>query len=418
MMDRKTSNSKRQITVGASGAQMEGLSHSPIQAAMDRLGDGGGGVVELSEGTFDIRDTLRLRSGVTLRGQGSSTVLRKCDAVRRAILVDLDWVTRRVTIDDSSGLEPGMGVTIGDDRWAHQGNEIVATIARKSGNTLEFDQVMRGPAMASRNGYVQTGFPLLWGAGVTNVGIERLVLDGNPARNFLHPDAWKLSGIYLDEVRQAVVRDCEVREIVGFGCFVLNCTDVALTGCRVTDCALEGVHVGGTRGFSLRYCRIEGNAAAMEHLPLPPPFRRGLGGGVVGRGGVYLCFLAIEGVYEDNEILNNNGPGIIIGYRDRDNLFVRNVIAGNRPAGIALGAQFRGDTYRTYGNVFSDCVIEDNGDEQEGFGVHISGDAHHTSLTRCTIRDTHPEEDRKVQRVGLHVAPEVQDVKVVECAIE
>lgn len=400
MMDNKTGSRERQITVGASGAQIEGLSHSSIQAAMDRLADAGGGVVELSEGTFDLRDTLRLRSGVTLRGQGSSTVLRKCDGVRCAISVDLDWVTQRVTIEDSSGFEPGMGVTIGDDRWAHQGNEIVATIARKSGNTLEFDQVMRGPAMANRNGYILTGFPLLWGAGVTNVGIERLVLDGNPARNFLHPDAWKLSGIYLDEVRQAVIRDCEVREIVGFGCFVLNCADVALTGCRVSDCALEGVHVGSTRGFSLRHCRIEGNAVRME-----------------GRGGVYLCFLAIEGVYEDNEILNNNGPGIIIGYRDRDNLFIRNVIRGNRPTGIALGAQFRGDTYRTYGNVFRDCVIEDNGDAQEGFGVHISGDAHHTRLERCVIRDTRSE-GRKQQRVGLHVGPEVQDVNAVECRIE
>jgi len=255
--------------------------------------------------------------------------------------------------------------------------------------------------MAKENGYVQTAFPLLYGHEVTDIAIEGLAIDGNPERNLFQPEAWKLSGLYLDEVQQAVIRDCEIRNVMGFGCFVLNSADVAMAGCQVSGCALEGVHVGGTRGFSVRHCRIAGNAVRMA-----------------GRGGVYLCFLAIEGVYEDNEILDNNGPGILIGYRDRDNLFARNVIRGNRQAGIALGAWFRGDTYRTYGNVFRDCVIEDNGDaEEEGYGVHISGDAHHTRLERCAMRDTRPE-GQKRQRVGLSVGPEVQDVTVVECTIE
>lgn len=52
------------------------LTQDDIQQAIDALPKEGG-VVQLKEGVYLVKRSIQLRSGVTLRGAGSQTVLRK-----------------------------------------------------------------------------------------------------------------------------------------------------------------------------------------------------------------------------------------------------------------------------------------------------------------------------------------------------
>lgn len=73
-----------QLSVGEEGCDIVGFTNVHIQCAVDRLAMLGGGTVELSPGIFQMADALHLRSHVTVRGSGVSTVLRKA-AMKRPV---------------------------------------------------------------------------------------------------------------------------------------------------------------------------------------------------------------------------------------------------------------------------------------------------------------------------------------------
>ena len=56
----------------------------------------GGGIVEIGEGEFRMRDSLHLRPRVTVRGQGAKTVLRKAPGVMSALALDGDYGEEQV----------------------------------------------------------------------------------------------------------------------------------------------------------------------------------------------------------------------------------------------------------------------------------------------------------------------------------
>src|SRR3712207_324112 len=68
-----------QIKVGHSDADLLGTDNRALQAAVDYVAGLGGGVVEIGPGEYVMRDSLHLRSFVTVRGTPGKTVLRKAD---------------------------------------------------------------------------------------------------------------------------------------------------------------------------------------------------------------------------------------------------------------------------------------------------------------------------------------------------
>ena len=62
------------IRVGQRDADIIGADNRALQAAVDYVGGLGGGAVEIGEGEYLMRDSLHLRSHVTVRGKGE----RRC----------------------------------------------------------------------------------------------------------------------------------------------------------------------------------------------------------------------------------------------------------------------------------------------------------------------------------------------------
>ena len=69
------------ITVDLAAADITGHTNREIQAAVDRAAAQGGGIVRLGAGTYDMEDSLHLRSGVRVVGEGERTILRKRPSV-------------------------------------------------------------------------------------------------------------------------------------------------------------------------------------------------------------------------------------------------------------------------------------------------------------------------------------------------
>ena len=169
--------------------------------------------------------------------------------------------------------------------------------------------------------------------------------------------------------------------------------DVHIENCVVHDIARLGIHIRtGSQRTIVKNCKIRFS---------------GLSEIKGNSNGLHLCYSAQHGIYDGNEICDNHYAGISIGHKDGDNQFINNIIRANGHVGIT----YRKDTYRAYNNIFKDCLIEDNGH----YGFYITGDAHHTTLEKCTIRDTRPE-DSKTQRVGVFIG-NTEDVVLNDCNV-
>ena len=103
------------ITVGVSDADIIGKDNRALQAAVDYVGNLGGGVVEIGPGTYLMSDSLHLRSRVTVRGHGDSTVLKKDKECRSKLVADGDFGEAAITVENPSGFAIGQGVYVASD---------------------------------------------------------------------------------------------------------------------------------------------------------------------------------------------------------------------------------------------------------------------------------------------------------------
>src|SRR6267143_1853984 len=91
------------ITVGLKEGDISGADNRALQASVDYVSSLGGGTVEIGPGEYVMRDSLHLRSEVTLRGVAGKTVLRKARSVASALKVDGDYGEEQFTVENPAG---------------------------------------------------------------------------------------------------------------------------------------------------------------------------------------------------------------------------------------------------------------------------------------------------------------------------
>src|SRR5579859_7221124 len=136
------------ITVGLSSAALVGNDNRVLQAAVDYIAGLGGGTVDIGEGEFLMRDSLHLRSFVTVQGTKGKTILRKAKAASSLLALDGDYGEEQVTVVNPDGFEPGCGVAI----WDTQSGGFHTTVGRitgRNGNTFSFDMPLNADCMAA-----------------------------------------------------------------------------------------------------------------------------------------------------------------------------------------------------------------------------------------------------------------------------
>jgi hypothetical protein len=349
-----------------------GVDNRALQAAVDYVARLGGGTVLIGPGTYAMQDSLHLRSGVTVRGSGPETVLRKGEAHVSRLILDGDYGEEQITVSDGTGFVPGAGVAIWDERSGGF-HTAVATILmgplaptvpeETLGFTYRVNTPMQADYLVSRNATAATVFPVISGCYIEGARVEHLTVDGNREHN-VNLNGCRGAGIYLYRGHGTVIADCVVRDYHGDGISFQQSNDVQVLRCEVSGCAQLGIHPGsGSQRPVVTDCFSHHN----------------------GTIGLFLCWRVRHGRFERNRLEANGRIGISIGHKDTDNLFLENVATENGRYGI----YFRDEASAMAGhrNRFVRCTISGNGTglESEGAEVRVDGETTGVLFEDCRI---------------------------------
>ncbi len=380
------------VTVGLRDADIVGADQRALQAAVDYVASLGGGTVEIGPGEFQMRDSLHLRSRVTVRGQGAQTILRKAASATSPLEVDGDYGEEQVTLKNPEGFQVGDGVAV----WDQNANGFHTTVARltgRNGNTFAISLPLNADCMVSDGAQAATVFPVISGCQLEGVRVECVTIDGDKDRN-VALNGCRGAGVYLLRCPGAVISRCSVRRYHGDGISFQQCNDVQVLDCLSEDNAALGIHPGsGSQRPLVRGCTARGN----------------------GEDGLFLCWRVKFGTFEDNTLAGNGRFGISIGHKDTDNLLRANKVLGNGEDGIF----FRNETAGMAGhrNRVEDNLIEDNGAKRDVAGIRVRGETRDLVLKGNTIRDTRPSGARR-QTAGVLLEPNVGAVELEGNTIE
>jgi len=370
------------VTVGLKDADIIGSDNRALQAAVDYVAGLGGGVVNIGPGTYLMKDSLHLRSNVTLIGQGDATVLRKCDGAKSALATDGDYGQEEVTLVNPSGFEVGMGVTVADDNSGGF-HTTVATIISQDGNVFAISKPLNADCMVNRNASARNTFPMISGYYIENVRLERLVVDGNREKND-HLNGCRGAGIFLYRASKVQIINCVTHSYNGDGISFQQSNDIAVENCASYNNASLGFHPGsGSQRPIMKNNRAYDN----------------------GGDGLFLCWRVRHGLFEGNELRNNGQFGISIGHKDSDNVFRNNTIIGNKGHGI----YFRNEPEYTGGhrNLLENNRIYDNG----GCGIYIDGETRDITIVGNEICDTRPQNE-KTQQFGVWIGSKADRITI------
>ncbi|MCY2994460.1 MAG: right-handed parallel beta-helix repeat-containing protein [Planctomycetota bacterium] len=380
------------ITVGRENADLIGTDNRALQAVVDYIAGLGGGTVEIGPGEYLMRDSLHLRSHVTVRGQAGRTRLRKADSVASGLALDGDFGEEQITVEDATGFDVGTGVAIWDDR-AGGFHTTVARITGRRGKTFSIDVPLMADCMVQNHARAATVFPVVSGRDVQGVRVENLVILGNKESN-VPLNGCRGAGIYLFRGHGTVLKGCEVRGYNGDGISFQQSNDVTVEGCVSADNAQLGLHPGsGSQRPIVRGCTARGN----------------------GTDGLFLCWRVRYGLFEDNVLERNGQYGISIGHKDSDNLLQRNRVSQNAREGISFRNESLG--MAAHRNRLIENVIENNGITAPSPGIRICGATSGLVFEKNTIRDTRVPGSR-TQTAGILIEPQVGEVTIRDNTIE
>lgn len=372
---------RARIRVGVKSGDMIGSDNRVLQAAIDYVATLGGGLVEIGEGEFLMRDSLHLRSNVTVKGAGSKTILKKAKGYSAALTLDGDYGEEQFTISDAAGFEVGDGVAI----WDKNSGGFHTTVARitgRNGNTFAISLPLNADCMVDNNAKAATVFPVISGYHIEGARVEELTIDGNKDEN-VYLNGCRGAGIFFFRAPGAVIERCTIRNYNGDGISFQQSNDVVVNDCVSEGNAGLGLHPGsGSQRPTVRGCIAKNNR----------------------EDGLFLCWRVKYGVFEENILENNGRFGISIGHKDTDNLLRKNQVRGNHQAGI----HFRNESEGMAGhrNRIEENLIENNGATKPAPAIQVRGETRDLIFKNNIIRDTRPASEQK-QLVGIELQEKV-----------
>ncbi len=380
------------IRVGIADADLVGSDNRVLQAAVDYIAALGGGTVEIGPGEFQMKDSLHLRSRVTLRGTKGETILRKVDSVVSPLRLDGDFGEQQFTVEDATGFDVGSGVAIWDEN-AGGFHTTVARITGRRDNTFSIDKPLMADCMVHNKARAATVFPVVSGYDLRDARVENLIIEGNKDAN-VHLNGCRGGGIFLYRGFGTVIENCTIRNYNGDGISFQQSNDVTVTDCTSEHNTQLGLHPGsGSQRPIIQNCVARHN----------------------GTDGLFLCWRVRHGLFENNLLQDNGRFGVSIGHKDSDNLLQKNRIVRNGEDGI----YFRNETFAmaAHRNRLHDNVIEDNGAKGAAAGIRIRGETDGLILENNSIRDTRPMAER-TQEVGVLIENQVGTVTLRDNQIE
>ncbi len=366
------------VTVGLRDADINGGDQRALQAAVDYVGNLGGGVVEIGPGEYLMRDSLHLRSRVTVKGAGEQTVLKKDREFRSPLAADSDFGEAAITVRNPEGFAVGRGVYVASNSQRYFLGAC-ATILNGRDNYFTLSRSMNADVLMADGGFAATIFPVISGYHLEDACVENLAVDGNRAENPTKVDGCRTAGIFLYRGDHCVIKNCFIRDYNGDGISFQQSNDVEVEGCVVERCAGFGLHPGsGSQRPTVKNCRAIANDD----------------------DGFFFCWRVRGGVAEGNWLENNGGHGMSIGHKDSDNFVRQNTIVGNKRGGVYWRAET--EPMAAHRVTFENNTVRDN----DGWGLFVDGATQGTVIRGNTIEDSGAGR----QKIGIRIGKEAGEV--------
>ncbi len=374
------------VTVGPKDADLVGTDHRVLQAAVDYVTGFGGGTVHVLPGTYRMRNSVYLRTGVRITGSGDDSILIKEPSAKSELAANTDWYDQEITLADAAGFRVGDGVCLVTKNPHHGGTDVVRrTLVARSGNRFKLDRAPRKNYWLSADTTVSTLFPLLDGDEISDVLIENITVDGNKDEND------NLNGnyagcIFLQDCNRITARGVTTRNYNGDGISWQICHDVLVENCHSHNNAGLGLHPGsGSQRPIMRNNRLVGNSI-----------------------GLFFCWGIHYGLAEGNTIEDSIRYGISIGHHDTDNLISDNIVRRSGQVGV-LFRPGRSKDFAPHRNRLQKNLIEDSG-PADGIGVDVQGETEAVTITENQIVETRAPE----KRIGIRVGAKTRDIRLVD----
>ena len=379
------------ISVGPKKADLVGTSEKVLQAAVDYVARFGGGTVRVLPGTYTLRNSVFLQSGVRILGSGAGTVITKAPSKSVALADDSDWYDQEITLADATGFQVGDGVCLRTTNTSNGGRETLKrTLVARRGNRFKLDRALRKNFWLKGKPTASTLFPILSGDRVRDIVIENITLDGNRKHNG-HLDGNYSGCIFLQDCNRITMRGVEARNYNGDGISWQICHDVVVDNCHSHDNADLGLHPGsGSQRPLIRNNRVERNNI-----------------------GIFFCWGVKFGLAEGNQIRDSRSYGVSIGHCDTDNLVRDNDVIGSGRVGVLFREDARGKDFWPNRNRLENNRIIDSG-AAEGIGVDVRGKTREVTLSGNQIRETR----KPMKRIGVRIGADTRDVKLERNRIE
>jgi hypothetical protein len=318
------------------GGHLPGDTNLCLQAAVDYVATLGGGLVEVRPGRYLMRDSLHLRSRVTVRGAGEQTVLVKASMAESAVTAYLGYGHFDVSVAEPQKFPPGTGIHVQDD---HSGGfyTTTATVLYRVGDRLGISRFLNHDYGPGAHAVVRSVFPVVSACGVEDAAVEDLTVEGNAAENG-RLNGCRGAGVFLIQADRTALRRLLVRDYHGDGISFQQCCDTLVEDCRSEENRGIGFHPGsGSVRPIMRRLVARRNAS----------------------DGLYYCLRVSHGVLEESEFIDNGRHGVSIGGRDTDHLIRRCTVRANGGCGVFFRPQ--DPVMAPSRNVVEECIIERNG---------------------------------------------------------
>jgi len=330
----------------------EATSAAQIQRAIDALAADGGGRLVLPAMVLELDRGLELRSGVELVGQGEDTVLRKGPGRVYPFSGYHNYGMCDVPLRSAAGLEPGMTVSVHDNRTHGGFFETFATITWVDGDWIGLDHGVKADYYANEEPVLTTVYPLVFGHDIHQAALKNIHLEGNRAANEKAMGGCRGGAVYFAGSRDITVEGVTERDYYGEGLSFQMCRDVRIINCRFDANTGNGLHPGaGSTNVLFEGCGGAGNQ----------------------RAGFFFCVRANHISVRDCEF-KDNGLGVSIGTRDCYNLIEDCRIEANHGVGILVRPTPR--PTEVHSIMVRRCSIRGNAGKEGGGQVEITSDAH------------------------------------------
>ena len=292
-----------------------------LQQLVDDAAASGAVVVHLPEGVFTLRNALKLRSIMCIKGAGAGkTVLKKSPSVTSRIPAYLGYGHYEIIVEDPDLFDIGDAVHAFDSHAPGFYSTVATLIEKRPGGVLMLDRPINHDYLPEWGATAVRVHSMIEGVNINDVTVENLTIDGAAQDQTYSITGCRGAGIFLLGVNRLTLTEIEVRNFSGDAISFQQCTDIQVEYCHIHHNKGGGLHPGsGSVRYVMQGNHIHDNAS----------------------NGLFYCLRTSHSICHQNRIHNNGHAGISIGERDTDHLIAKNDVTDN----LGHGVEFRTPIY-------------------------------------------------------------------------